>query len=95
MEETRTLGKRGRAMIAVFAVAAAGAVSAAPASAHVHGITPLRCVGVEEDGANRTDSVPAAEQSRLPFEGLIPSSVGKSSLEVGDGGFDTPACPAS
>jgi hypothetical protein len=67
---------------------------AAPAGAHVHGITPLRCVGVAEDGANRTDTAPAAERSRLPFEGLIPSSVGRSPLGIGDGGFDTPACPA-
>jgi hypothetical protein len=94
MEETRALPKRKRALIAVLAVGAASALLPAPAGAHVHGITPLRCVGVAEDGAHRTDSVPAAEKSRLPFEGLIPSSVGKSSLEVGDGGFDTPACPA-
>ena len=70
MEETRTLPKRRRALIAVLAVGAASALLPAPAGAHVHGITPLRCVGVAEDGANRTDSVPAAEKSRLPFEGL-------------------------
>jgi len=97
MEETRTrvLPMRRTVVIALLAVVAAGVLLLAPsAGAHVHGITPLRCVGVAEDGANRTDNVPAAERSRLPFEGVIPITLGNSPLEVGDGGFDTPACPA-
>jgi len=61
---------------------------------HVHGITPLRCVGVEDDGANRTDSTPAAAANGGPISGLIPRDVGSAPLSVGDGGFDTPACPA-
>ena len=70
MEETRALPKRSRVLIAMLAVVAAGVLLLVPpAGAHVHGITPLRCVGVAEDGANRTDTVPAAERSRLPFEG--------------------------
>lgn len=68
---------------ALLSVAALGSVSA-----HVHGITPLRCVGVEDDGANRTDLTPA------PIGGLIPSTVGQAPIGFGDGGFDTPACPA-
>jgi hypothetical protein len=63
--------------------------------AHVHGITPLRCVGVEDDGANRTDSTPASAANGGPIFGLIPRDVGNAPLTVGDGGFDTPACPAS
>jgi hypothetical protein len=63
--------------------------------AHVHGITPLRCVGVEDDGANRTDSTPASAVNGGPIFGLIPRDVGNAPLTVGDGGFDTPACPAS
>lgn len=67
------------------------------ASAHVHGITPLRCVGAADDGANRTDDTPAAANGG-PISGLIPSaefgSPGNSHLGIGDGGFDTPACPA-
>ena len=62
---------------------------------HVHGITPLRCVGVEDDGAERTDTTPASADFGGPIFGLIPSSVGAASLEgMVDGGFDTPACPA-
>jgi uncharacterized membrane protein len=70
---------------ALLAVAAVG-----PASAHVHGITPLRCVGVADDGANRVDDTPAS----AVVSGLIPRDVGRAPLTVGDGGFDTPACPA-
>ena len=29
-----------------------------------------------------------------PIQGLIPRDVGNAPLTVGDGGFDTPACPA-
>ncbi len=63
--------------------------------AHVHGITPLRCVGVAADGANRTNSTPASTLNGGPVDGLIPRDVGNAPLTVGDGGFDTPACPAS
>jgi len=62
---------------------------------HVHGITPLRCVGVADDGANRTDNTPAATANGGPIGGLIPRDVGRAPITVGDGGFDTPACPAA
>ena len=61
---------------------------------HVHGITPLRCVGVTFDGANRTNSTPASTANGGPVGGLIPRDLGNAPLTVGDGGFDTPACPA-
>src|SRR5262245_30841197 len=67
---------------------------AGSAFGHVHGITPLRCVGVENDGANRTDTTPAAAANGGPIQGLIPRDVGNAPLTVGDGGFNTPACPA-
>jgi hypothetical protein len=67
---------------------------AAPTLAHVHGITPLRCVGVADDGANATDGTPAAAANGGPIQGLIPRDVGNAPLTIGDGGFDTPACPA-
>jgi hypothetical protein len=92
-------GSRGRRSGLVVAVAVVGGLAAlpGPAAAHVHGITPLRCVGVENDGANRTDNTPAAAPNG-PISGLIPSSAagspGQSPLLPGDGGFDTPACPA-
>jgi len=61
---------------------------------HVHGITPLRCVGIENDGANQTDNTPASAANGGPISGLIPRDVGNAPITVGDGGFDTPACPA-
>jgi hypothetical protein len=63
------------------------------AFAHVHGLTPLRCVGVDDDGANRTDTTPASTANGGPVGGLIPRDLGNSPLEFMDGGFDTPACP--
>lgn len=64
------------------------------AFAHVHGITPLRCVGVADDGANQTNNTPASSTQGGPITGLIPRDVGNAPLTGGDGGFDTPACPA-
>jgi hypothetical protein len=61
---------------------------------HVHGITPLRCVAPDNAGANQTDSTPASAANEGPIFGLIPRDVGNSPLQPGDGGFDTPACPA-
>jgi hypothetical protein len=61
---------------------------------HVHGITPLRCVGVAADGANQVNNTPAFAANGGPISGLIPRDVGNAPLTVGDGGFDTPACPA-
>ena len=61
---------------------------------HVHGLTPLRCVGVPDDGANQADNTPAFADNGGPIFGLIPRDVGNAPLTVGDGGFDTPACPA-
>jgi hypothetical protein len=86
-----------RAAILILLVALMLVAGTGWASAHVHGITPLRCVGVDDDGANRTDDTPAAAPGG-PISGLIPSaeigSPGNSPLGFGDGGFDTPACPA-
>jgi hypothetical protein len=89
---------RTRLRAALVALAVAGAMAllpASPAAAHVHGITPLRCVGTANDGANQTDTTPAAAANGGPISGLIPRDVGNAPLTVGDGGFDTPACPAS
>jgi hypothetical protein len=61
---------------------------------HVHGLTPLRCVAPDNAGANQTDNTPASAANGGPIFGLIPRDVGNAPLTVGDGGFDTPACPA-
>jgi hypothetical protein len=93
-------GSRGRRSRLVVAVAVVGGLAAlpGPAAAHVHGLTPLRCVGVEDDGATQTDNTQASAARGGPISGLIPSSEfgtpGQSSLVPGDGGFDTPICPA-
>ena len=84
-----------RLMVSLSLALLLGLASVGSAFAHVHGITPLRCVGVEDDGANRTDSTPAAAANGGPIFGLIPRDVGNAPITVGDGGFDTPACPAS
>jgi hypothetical protein len=95
MVDGRASWRRWRGVFAVLAVATGFAlVPAGPAAAHVHGLTPLRCVGVEDDGANRTDQTPASATNGGPIFGLIPQDVGNSPLGFGDGGFDTPACPA-
>jgi hypothetical protein len=91
MVHIRSSGKRFKAVI-VGAVVAGGMalLPATPATAHVHGITPLRCVAPDNAGANRADDTPASasQGGPIPDMGLIPP------LEIGDGGFDTPACPA-
>ncbi len=79
----------------LLAAAFAGGLVAVPAggaSAHVHGITPLLvCGNTGIDGANRTDSTPAAAANGGPITGLIPRDVGNAPLPVGDGGFDAVA----
>ena len=68
------------------------AVPAVSASAHVHGITPLLvCGNTAVDGANATDSTPAAAANGGPITGLIPRDTGQAPLTVGDGGFDAAA----
>lgn len=92
----RSTGKRLRSAMVSLAIAGGLVLlSVGPASAHVHGITPLRCVGAADDGANQTDATPAAAEDDGPISGLIPRDVGQAPLAIGDGGFDTPACPAS
>ncbi len=70
-------------------VATTAAVAAAPAPAHVHGITPLltlanKCgvTSLANTGANRAQGG--------PISGLIPRDVGQAPLTVGDGGFNAP-----
>lgn len=82
-----------RMLVSLGLAAVLSGAFAGVASAHVHGITPLRCVGVTLDGALRTNTTPAAAANGGPITGLIPRDLGNAPLTVGDGGFDTPACP--
>jgi hypothetical protein len=100
MVDRKSFRRRARALILAVAVASGMALlPASPATAHVHGITPLDCVGVENDGANQTtdgfggEGTPASAENGGPIFGLIPRDVGKSPLEPGDGGAVTPVCP--
>lgn len=96
MADMTTSRRRSRTLIVALTVAGGIALlPASPATAHVHGLTPLRCVGVADDGANQTDVTPASAANGGPISGLIPRDVGSAPLTVGDAGFDTPACPAS
>lgn len=81
-----------RMLVAATVVGGLVAVQGGVASAHVHGITPLlECGNTAIDGANRTDSTPAAAANGGPITGLIPRDVGNAPLTVGDGGFNAAA----
>ena len=76
-------------VLVATAFAIAALFGGAPASAHVHGITPLLTLAnvcgvtdVANTGANRAQSD--------VITGLIPKDVGSSPLTVGDGGFNAP-----
>jgi hypothetical protein len=84
-----------RAIVAGMFAAGLVVAPASAASAHVHGITPLLRCGSDLDGADRTDTTPAAASNGGPITGLIPRDVGNAPLTVGDGGFNAPACDAS
>jgi hypothetical protein len=82
--------------LATAAFAIVGLIPELPASAHVHGITPLLQCSVVPDnaGANQTDSTPASATNGGPIAGLIPRDVGNSPLTIGDGGSGAPVqCP--
>jgi hypothetical protein len=93
VEAKSSARKRIKGLIAALAVVGGVAlIPASSATAHVHGITPRNCVGVENDGANQTDNTPAA--AVIGPGTLIPRDLGNpdrsSPIDVGDGGFNTP-----
>jgi hypothetical protein len=68
-------------------------VPASSASAHVHGITPLRCTPAPSNaGANQTDETPAAAAYGGPISGVIPITMGGNLTLFGEG-FDAAVCP--
>ncbi len=75
----------------VLAASALVLLPAPAATAHVHGITPLRCTSAPENaGANQTNSTPAAAANGGPLSGVIPRVMsGKATLQ---GGSDAAVC---
>jgi hypothetical protein len=62
------------------------------ASAHVHGITPLRCTPAPANaGANQTDGTPASATNGGPISGVIPITMG-GNVPLNGGGFDAAIC---
>ena len=76
-----------------IAAAALVIVPAGSASAHVHGITPLRCTPAPANaGANQTDSTPASAANGGPIApGVIPIAMG-GNVPLFGGGFDAAVC---
>jgi hypothetical protein len=73
-------------------IAALILVPASGASAHVHGITPLRCTPAPANaGANQTDQTPAAAVNGGPISGVIPITMGGNVTLFGEG-FDAAVC---
>jgi hypothetical protein len=67
-------------------------VPAGAASAHVHGITPLRCTPAPDNaGANQTNETPAAAANGGPISGVIPITMG-GNVDLFGAGFDAAVC---
>lgn len=63
-----------------------------PASAHVHGITPLRCTPAPANaGANQTNETPASAANGGPISGVIPITMG-GNVRLFGGGFNAAVC---
>jgi hypothetical protein len=86
MSKLRVLIGTGLAASALVLIPANGA------SAHVHGITPLRCTPAPANaGANQTDETPAGAASGGPISGVIPITVG-GNVSLFGGGFNAAVC---
>jgi hypothetical protein len=71
-----------------LSVAAFILVPTASASAHVHGVTPLRCTPAPANaGANQTDETPASSV----ISGVIPITMG-GNVPLFGGGFNAAVC---
>jgi hypothetical protein len=80
------------AAAAALTAAALVIIPASSASAHVHGITPLRCTPAPTNaGANQTDQTPAAAANGGPISGVIPITMGGNVTLFGEG-FDAAVC---
>ena len=76
----------------MLGVAAFLLLPASGASAHVHGITPLRCTPAPANaGANQTNVTPAAAANGGPISGVIPITMG-GNVPLFGGGFNAAVC---
>jgi hypothetical protein len=81
-------------LVVGFALTVSALVLVPPtaASAHVHGITPLRCTPAPDNaGANQTDQTPASAANGGPISGVIPITMGGNVALFG-GGFSAAVC---
>jgi hypothetical protein len=78
-----------RICAAALLAAAIATSAAAPAGAHVHGITPLLTLA-NECGVTNVANTGANRAQGSPITGLIPQDVGQAPITVGDGGFSAP-----
>lgn len=73
-------------------IAALVVVPAGAASAHTHGITPLRCTSAPANaGANQTNVTPASAANGGPLSGVIPITMG-GNVPLNGGGFNAAVC---
>ena len=76
----------------VLTAAALVLIPVSAASAHVHGITPLRCTRPPANaGANQTNETPASAANGGPISGVIPITMG-GNVPLFGGGFDAAVC---
>lgn len=76
----------------LLSVAAVVLVPATGASAHVHGVTPLRCTPAPANaGANQTNATPASASNGGPIAGVIPITMG-GNVPLFGGGFEAAVC---
>lgn len=72
--------------------AAVALVPASTATAHVHGVTPLRCTPAPANaGANQTNDTPASAANGGPISRVIPVVMG-GKVPLFGGGFDAAVC---
>lgn len=80
------------AAVTTLTAAALLLLPASGASAHVHGITPLRCTTAPDNaGANQTNQTPAAAANGGPISGVIPITMG-GNVELFGEGFNAAVC---
>ena len=76
----------------VLTVSALTLIPVSSASAHVHGINPLRCTPAPANaGGNQTNETPASATEGGPISGVIPVTMG-GSVPLNGGGFDAAVC---